>query len=127
MIKASELRIGNLVNTYGVANAVTKVNELYLTLSKTPSISFSNGNLEPIPLTEEWVLKFGFKKYKGWDDMDFWYLPKDINNYNRFELYETSKGYELPSGNICEYVHQLQNCFYFHNLNGEELEIKEEV
>jgi hypothetical protein len=42
-----------------------------------------------------------------------------------FELFETEAGYELPSGSICKYVHQLQNAYYCHYFTGQELTLKQ--
>ena len=79
----------------------------------------------PIPLTEEWLLKFGFEKtlnqYKkltlsnkiGCDNIPFIILFLD-NQYQYDDLrFRTN----------IEYVHQLQNLFFA--LTGEELTIKD--
>ena len=64
-MKANELRIGNLVKWYDVS----KVLELHSEKNKFDNVyieceeSFERteyNKLEPIPLTEEWLLKFGF-------------------------------------------------------------------
>lgn len=62
-------------------------------------------NFNPIPLTEEWLLKFGFLKYKG-NNKDFW--------LNDFEFANDLK-WIFWKGNILEnieYVHQLQNLYF---------------
>ena len=65
MLKNNELRIGNLVKWYDVS----KVLELHSEKNKFDNVcieceeSFEwteYNKLEPIPLTEEWLLKFGF-------------------------------------------------------------------
>ncbi len=77
-------------------------------------------DIEPIPLTEEWLLKFGFEKT--------WYGVEDA----LIELQKTEKGYilsincnEYTEGKEFYYVHQLQNLYFA--LTGEELTIKELV
>ena len=71
----------------------------------------------PIPLTEEWLLKFGFKD----KSMALPHIVFDVANALTWN--ESSKtltfGYygELK----CEYVHQLQNLYFA--LTGEELTI----
>ena len=120
-MKATELRIGNWFYgdcTNGENHKITALE--ILDLYDDPLDDY----YQPIPLTEEWLLKFGLIQYTGWDDMKFWCREQDLNNHDRFELFEGVQGYELPSGAICKNVHTLQNCFYFHHL-GEELTITE--
>lgn len=85
---------------------------------------------EPIPLTEEWLVKFGFsdKDYKGG------YIGIDVGNHSftlskPLRMGEWSKYYafEYKSGgwnkyNEFKFVHEFQNFFF--TLTGEELEIK---
>jgi hypothetical protein len=137
-MKASELRLGNLVNVprkdqspfridafESLSNSFIKVAMIHPEHGeKFHPLTWYGDDLKPIPLTEEWLLNFGFNKYIGWDDMDFWCLLNDGGKSNRFELYETNQGFESPSGKIIEYVHTLQNCYFFHELSGEELTLK---
>ncbi len=104
-MKASELRIGNLVN---YCNKISVLNaELFLQLLKytTP--------FEPIPLTEEWLLKFGFEHLGSsrFDFKRFTYYLYDGSFYNQSSRLSTIK-----------YVHQLQNLYFA--LTNEELTIK---
>ena len=126
MIKANELRIGNLLLKN---NDVCQVSTIHsdstiriFSEDKTQTFGcFALRIFNPIPLTEEWLIKLGFEKFIGWDDMEYWRLKEDEKNFERFEIMPTLKGYELPSGKICEYLHQLQNCYFFHELTGKEL------
>ena len=118
-MKANELRVGNLYNQFGNIQEAS-----WVTIKDLEKAPESQLWCKPFPLIEEWLLKFGFESCEGWDDMIFWILPDEIDNSDRFELLETDKGYELPSGSICPSVHLLQNCYYFHYLTGEELTIK---
>jgi hypothetical protein len=68
-------------------------------------------------------LKCGFEKRIGWDDMIYWCLLDESNNRNIFEIFEVENGYETNSEAKIEFLHQLQNCYYFHYLTGTELEI----
>ena len=81
--------------------------------------------LYPIPLTEEWLEKFGFEK-------------RDLTNYNRwvyddFEIEDQGKYFaKVIWSESCphtthfighhQYIHQLQNLYFV--LTGEELTIK---
>lgn len=69
---------------------------------------------EPIPLTEEWLLKFGFEPLGSsrFDFKIFTYYLYDGSFYNQSSRLSTIK-----------YVHQLQNLYFA--LTGEELKIKE--
>ena len=73
-------------------------------------------DIEPIPLTEEWLLKFGFEK------TSLHYLKKDgiiiQSEDNYFECFLGSIVVKL------QWLHQLQNLYFA--LTGEELKIKED-
>ena len=64
-LSANELRIGNLVKWYDVSKVLelhsekNKFDNVYIECEE--SFEWTEYNkLEPIPLTEEWLLKFGF-------------------------------------------------------------------
>jgi len=113
-MKASELRIGNLV--YDSENFDYQIQgyEFYLDIVE---------DFNPIQLTEEWLLKFGFKLL----------CRKDNNGYNETLFYMGKTGYLLIQldegwgckflqGNKLKHVHQLQNLYFA--LTGEELKIE---
>lgn len=111
-MKANELRLGNIM--LDRLNRICKVEEILKYEFKAPAIQGGITSLpnKPIPLTEEWLLKFGFNKFKG-------------NNTDCFlDDFETSCNMELffwkgtQIKNI-KYVHQLQNLYFA--LTGEEL------
>lgn len=107
MIQSKELRIGNI---FLEKFSQTEIKVLEISAEK---IIFegdfdNNWQAQPIPLTEEWLLKFGFKKgERGW----FKTLDKNL----KFNLY-TYRDKELY-----RYVHQLQNLYFA--LTNEELKI----
>lgn len=110
-MKANELRIGNWVKWPGEKepNEVQWQHGHWLGVFKG-NYSFP----EPIPLTEEWLLKFGFKKIGNQFIIENGRitLTDDIKYGNQFI-------YEFTS---LVYVHQLQNLYFA--LTGNELEIK---
>ena len=130
-MKARELRIGNIVRFED--GAETKVNGMH------PSGNYiHNGKqwieifrFEPIPLTEEWLIKLGFKLSEIEDEDDPIFYEKttsfDINDCPReiltisLESKECGIGYSFEGWELKfpEYVHSLQNLFYF--LTGKEL------
>ncbi len=82
-------------------------------------------NYQPIPITEEWLIKFGFERY---DNEANNYQLKDDLRYNIFN--KTLKGY-LSDGvfgrwvilnDQVDYVHQCQNIIFA--LTQTELTIK---
>ena len=75
----------------------------------------------PIPITEEWLLKFGFKQWGSYKHL--WKL-KGVHGFTittvrgAFDLNE----YCFYRVNSIEYVHQLQNLYFA--LTGNELELQ---
>lgn len=70
--------------------------------------------LQPIPLTEEWLVKFGWEKSGEWFYMD--YYEMNLNG-----IFNPSDAHYTIHNDI-KYVHQLQNLYFA--LTGEELKIK---
>ena len=134
-LTVSELRIGNYLLIDGIAQKVEAFmpneNEVKFNKGDYFKISFehhkhnltyetaSDENVEPIPLTEEWLLKFGFNKRKIYFE-----LGKLAISLNGIE-YDNGRTY-FNSWTILEkqpeYVHQLQNLYFA--LTNEELIIK---
>ena len=112
MIQANELRIGNLIKE-------ALLGEIIVTPSVLQDLLHGAENYEPILLTEEWLIKFGFKK----SEENYGYKVLQLNNY--IQLKTNSEG--NVSGNLflsklrieCKYVHQLQNLYF--PLKGVEL------
>ena len=153
MLKANELRIGNWVNYYKSGsifqNKIYCINYSTCTIGDTVNRdTVKHRNLEPILLTEEWLVKFGFEKH------DNIILPTFLINVskNRYGYkvlsVTTQHGNEyisirqvmidkpreeddivtLLNGDIHGrpfYVHQLQNLYFA--LTGEELQINEQT
>jgi hypothetical protein len=119
-MKASELRIGNLVY-YG--RHIVPIKSIHIESVFKDSVNVYieiNENLQnyivdideikPIPLTEEWLLKFGFKKDLG-NDL---YLDSTSTSFfiwenNRVELLDNKNNICISH---CDYVHQLQNLYF---------------
>mgnify|MGYP003658203865 CR=1 FL=1 len=103
---ANELRIGNFVDDNGVTIQMT-----YITEDNTEWF-------EPIPLTEEWLVKFGFENTN----------TKENPNYKKgfYTCMVREHGINICNGhgfiNDLNHVHQLQNLYFA--LTGEELELK---
>ena len=121
-MKATELRIGNwLIDkryTHDSENGRFKVH--VRDLQYLTDIKESNEcDFEPIPLTEEILLKCGFKKKRG----DKFVLPRSFFNIWKIDnLTQNDYAfcYYCLQVNL-KYLHQLQNLYWC--LTGQELEI----
>lgn len=129
-MKANELRIGNWVLNI-LKNPCLVLGISYYGKIQTEKLDEDIDTLSPIPLTEEWLLKFGFEdmededvkvfcktfgKFDGEDYEDAICITKD----NKGSWY-----FSLNRKVIINTVHQLQNLYFA--LTGEELTIKENV
>ena len=148
-MKATELRIGNLVTINNELLPETK-NEIYkvyglnakfdlsfpdssgvVSLNHTKSIriySQFDEFIEPIPLTEEWLLKFGFEKDEYAKDFrlgKYWVENRYFDSYEKsmflFGCYQFNKIYITSNVDVLKYVHELQNLYFA--ITGEELTI----
>lgn len=124
-MKANELRRNNLVQTNQGIFKVAGIGKSQLILC--PFLTDETHEREikdciPIPLTEQWLKDFGFKKYNKYDydngeikiEMFGTSLKEKQRDY-RWVRYEEKKICTI----VLKYVHQLQNlCFA---LTGKEL------
>jgi hypothetical protein len=122
-MNAKDLRIGNFWDTgdfYGI-DRVESYNIYQLSLmEKGSTVADFYHHVKPIPLTEEWLLEFGFEafRYNFRKDLDSFCMIYDLKT-NTFYIND-GDGYE--GANILkkiQYVHQLQNLYWC--LCGEEL------
>lgn len=152
-MNANELRIGNLVKinndllpeTKGQVYSVYGINERFdkefPESANVVSLRHESRNtryvrtynqfdefVEPIPLTEEWLVKFGFEKVND----NFMTIESYHYENKNCWIYLIADGFELElntlseRNNLCrtyKYVHQLQNLYFA--LTGEELTISE--
>jgi hypothetical protein len=115
-MKANELRIGNWYQDNGELKQVNPntIQDVW---------ACERTWCQPIPITEEWLLKFGFV-----DNIDSYYKRHTESETNFDWDIETGlyiiddNGLVLKDISHIEYVHQLQNLFFA--LTGEELEVK---
>lgn len=125
MIDAKELRIGNLVEHSGKIVRVGNIAEVGINFNGNVWEQSTN-KIQPIPLTEEWLLKFGFK-YNGWnwEFNQFKFHAQGKNDKGEFyntEFYIQSKKEWILISFTIDFVHQLQNLYFA--LTGTELTIK---
>lgn len=120
-MKSNELRIGNYVEGYN-----GKVFQWSLFDFATCNNDVNADEIgKPIPLTEEWLIKFGFEKDKKLEHLLCKYpIVVNTGNHNIISLgqphQETNRIFPYQMNMS---VHQLQNLYFA--LTGEELKIKE--
>lgn len=145
-MKATQLRIGNFILFNTEINS-----EPFITQYEIASINcddtirfksemvehenYCNGTIgcysikriSPIPLTEEWLIKFGFEKNNK-DYLlnnvlifDYTYLGTGDNHHIGF-MFKWGNYINEGKDIVIQYVHQLQNLYFA--LTGEELELK---
>lgn len=145
-MKASELRIGNLIN-YRDEGLNPNITPIFLGRDLMLQILDGRCNvdytIEPIPLTEEWLVKFGFRKERrkwenGLGESDYFICPREWyvisfferiesgSEFRQFRIYYWDKWHNNDKfldchqmANTLLYVHQLQNLYFA--LTGEEL------
>ena len=123
-MKKEELMYGNkllFLNEVVAFSHISQIREDGIFWIKTiePKIDSKSFHFKPIPITEEWLLKFGFVQSQDIDTIfglklnDFWYINEFQirNNFNSILL-----DFEL------KYVHQLQNLHFA--LTGTHLKLK---
>lgn len=127
-LSAGELRIGNYIFDWN--NEYCNVYELHRDKLSSTINGYKVDNtfirqFKPIPLTEEWLLKFGFVNID--DEIDFSEFM-----FNKFSIYGSgfdcqNPFYYEPQSNCntieVKYVHQLQNLYWC--LTGEELKLND--
>jgi hypothetical protein len=132
MINTKELRIGNYVNV-NIRGASSPMQETVDSigdnginiqwLHEMTDYEYSSENIDPIPLTVEWLEKLGFEKKIDEDGDEYW-----VNNhvelyYWEFAIEEDNGFYFMSKYEIkIKSVHQLQNVFYFIT-DGAELQL----
>lgn len=156
-MKANELRIGNLVglddsewngfnqffefmsnSDVGIfledkskhATVISIANEIELMAYGADLDYYAISEIQPIPLTEDWLVRFGFEKNEYRDnvfhldslDICFgWGWEEKERHFHYAHDFEKGDGYDCLWKAI-NYVHQLQNLYFA--LTGEELTIK---
>ena len=127
-LTAQELRIGNLVQIVKYWKDFYDENYFIpkeINLDDLRAINNFKDIAKPIPLTEEWLLKFGFEK----DKYDYFHHIKSKiiighTTTDEFFEYEYLTGFQDSQTEMCElkYIHQLQNLYFA--LNCQELKLK---
>jgi hypothetical protein len=122
-MKTNELRIGNWYNEFGIPKQITP--DIIYAMYKIEKSGKVAIDVSPIPLTEEWLVKFGFENSKA-KSAKKWIFYASFNHHYNSGLMKVhlTGGSVIISGKriFCKHVHQLQNLYFA--LTGEELEVK---
>ena len=121
-IEARELRIGNIFLIDGVPQKVLAIvpngnstsfvsgdyfNVIYLHHEyKTSYEVYSNEDIEPIQLTDEWLVKFGFEESEFVFSKNMYFI-KGLQIWKCNDMFLCDK-----NGIYIKYVHQLQNLYF---------------
>lgn len=141
-MKANELRIGNYVNVLREDQSPFKIDGFELLNESDCKVFKDNGtyncppfgeikmhpltwnlkDLQPIPLTEEWLLRFGFEKSRlGYFTV---FCGNNVMSVCCFDDFSRVQIVTQTVSTI-NHVHQLQNLYFA--LTGEELTLKTEL
>jgi hypothetical protein len=114
MIKANELRIGNKVDYYGNIVTINYINDTDVGFSDYVPFDYPLlDEINPVPITEDWLVRFGFEKgRKG----NVWVILENQLGYKNGRIYYNSWAISENQPNS---IHQLQNLYYA--LTGEEM------
>ncbi len=128
----TEVRIGNFVGFENIVCKVVEITTIGFYVMQENGENYKNtwADLQPIPLTEEWLLKFGFEKEKRDRFYSYYLNETDENQFSRqrIDYWFGDDDFCLCRAGVCfkrvklQYIHQLQNLYFA--LTGEELTIK---
>lgn len=132
-----EIRIGNLIAFDDGSTDIVIVKGIYYGqdlwfidwILHSGNGGFKNGDsifidFKPIPITEDWLLNFGFKKNYDWAKQlsaEYKYGGHGVTFYNGVYSFWCGDKFSIQ----IIHVHQLQNIYFA--LTGEELTIKSQI
>jgi len=116
IMKATELRIGNYINDYYKGIIIISIDTL-IGIQKCHDNRKQFQNIfAPIPLTEDWLKKFGFK-----EKAEYIWIKEIFKGMFDIKIILTEKGKYVPvimsmgeevAIRQKQYVHQLQNLYF---------------
>lgn len=127
-MKVEELRVKNLIYKDGEIKMFTPSDMFSMFNIQVLTVLEVDERFSPIPLTEEWLLKFGFERWGSYTHL--WKrksqrltVTLNQNAIGKHGLYGHGCDYELNDMYRVgvQHVHQLQNLYFA--LTGKELEL----
>lgn len=123
-MEAKQLRIGNLVQDFECEPYIFEIEKISKEWIVYRKGSIKTREATPIPLTEEWLIRFNFERQDN-----NWNMLCICNDWT-YLYWEKLAGVQLSINKHSimlphiQYVHQFQNLY--HSLCGEELILKEQ-
>jgi len=117
-MKATELRLDNLILEAGEVSKIYLLEHRYKSVYQINDITVDERTMsdrfQPIPLTEDWLIKFGFVfngKLDGWELAGWmpFHIEKRTTNYMWWFVTTFKKDWQVGK---LQYVHQLQNLYF---------------
>lgn len=119
-MEINQLRIGNCVK-FMLNDEDYEI--IYIDVKDLELIEKKQGIYEPIPITEEWLLKFGFEKSNKYCFSNHKLIIESLMGDRHSCRYRVNPDESIWISEL-HYVHQLQNLYF--SLVGEELTFKSE-
>ena len=105
-MEVKELRIGNWINYQGINEMQVKLDEFSDLFNGEDVIE----DYKPIPLSEQWLLKFGFEEHHIKQGFGKLYYHRGVDIYKKDGVIvfyvHTNRNWV-----VFEYVHEIQNFF----------------
>jgi hypothetical protein len=119
-MRVSELRFGNWIQDGNEFEQIT--------IDHLNCLNSGRCEYDPIPLTEEWLVKFGLNRHHSDYANNVMFIKNEADNLlTEFEwgVYPNyvGRGIQINNRKPLKYVHQIQNIYFA--LIGEELNIKQ--
>ena len=108
-MKNTELRIGNYVTFTDETNTIVAISPADFAREFHKGYHFDG--YEPIPLTEEWLVKFGFERRQHQQGMHFKYHTVWIGNNRNGRCFILKRTHGRRIRRV-KHVHQLQNLYF---------------
>lgn len=120
-MKAGDLMLGNYIFH---DRTIDDVHIIKVKVGELAMIEIGAKNYEPIKITKEWLLAFGFKKEDGYDSYIYknkiaYHMKNGAVSIQSKIILKLSTWYPLDKKFF--FVHELQNLLFF--LTGERLEV----
>lgn len=121
-LETKELRQGNIILVSGKPGIVSEIYDYDVIRVSEPEYPVSVVHTRGIPISEEWLNKFGIFRCKSYPEC--FEIPNGFPSYE-FEngRFVVSESYYLSCMPEIKHVHQFQNLYF--TMTGKELEIKE--
>lgn len=136
MIPTNELRINNLVYYNNQHNEIGLITEIktslnpkidYVGINNRIDVYYQTKHINPIPLTEKWLLKFDFKLIIESSNISKWFIGYNPITHDYLfiitQFIDENRFFFKNGFHTIKHIHELQNLYFA--LTGEELTLNE--